>query len=169
MGEKPLSHLDFSSWSAYAQRRFLNRFSVQYNLQVSCPSLRMSYLLTCSFQITVPVQILWNQILCYQKQQNANKPSLTSQEERFHKMPVTESMTSSWSVFLSSRISSGIPPSFLIIFCQQIKQTHVCFSSPSQFRNHRCVLTWPVLSPFLIGRMFVREPSWKCSANLVGS
>ena len=26
-----------------------------------------------------------------------------------------------------------------------------------------------LLSPFLIGRMFVREPSWKYSANLVGS
>ena len=26
-----------------------------------------------------------------------------------------------------------------------------------------------VLSPFLIGRMFVREPSWKYSANLAGS
>ena len=26
-----------------------------------------------------------------------------------------------------------------------------------------------VLCPFLIGRMFVREPSWKYSANLVGS
>ena len=25
------------------------------------------------------------------------------------------------------------------------------------------------LSPFLIGRMFVREPSWEYSANLVGS
>ena len=25
------------------------------------------------------------------------------------------------------------------------------------------------ISPFLIGRMFVREPSWKYSANLVGS
>ena len=25
------------------------------------------------------------------------------------------------------------------------------------------------LSPFLIGQMFVREPSWKYSANLVGS
>ena len=25
------------------------------------------------------------------------------------------------------------------------------------------------LIPFLIGRMFVREPSWKYSANLVGS
>ena len=25
------------------------------------------------------------------------------------------------------------------------------------------------LSPFLTGRMFVREPSWKYSANLVGS
>ena len=31
---------------------------------------------------------------------------------------------------------------------------------------------WPsgeALSPFLIGRMFVREPSWEYSANLVGS
>ena len=31
---------------------------------------------------------------------------------------------------------------------------------------------WPsgrALSPFLIGQMFVREPSWKYSANLVGS
>ena len=27
----------------------------------------------------------------------------------------------------------------------------------------------PALSPFLIGRMLVREPSWKYSANLVGS
>ena len=27
----------------------------------------------------------------------------------------------------------------------------------------------PALSPFLIGRMFVREPSWEYSANLVGS
>ena len=26
-----------------------------------------------------------------------------------------------------------------------------------------------VLSPFLIGRMFLREPSWKYSAKLVGS
>ena len=26
-----------------------------------------------------------------------------------------------------------------------------------------------MLSPFLIGRMFLREPSWKYSANLVGS
>ena len=25
------------------------------------------------------------------------------------------------------------------------------------------------LSPFLIGRMFLREPSWKYSAKLVGS
>ena len=25
------------------------------------------------------------------------------------------------------------------------------------------------LSPFLVGRMFVREASWKYSANLVGS
>ena len=29
--------------------------------------------------------------------------------------------------------------------------------------------TMKVLSPFLIGRMFLREPSWKYSANLVGS
>ena len=31
---------------------------------------------------------------------------------------------------------------------------------------------WPsgkALSPFLIGRMFLREPSWKYSAKLVGS
>ena len=27
----------------------------------------------------------------------------------------------------------------------------------------------PALSPFLIGRMFLREPSWKYSAKLVGS
>ena len=27
----------------------------------------------------------------------------------------------------------------------------------------------PALSPFLIGRMFVRKLSWKYSANLVGS
>ena len=27
----------------------------------------------------------------------------------------------------------------------------------------------PLLSPFLIGRMFLREPSWKYSAKLVGS
>ena len=26
-----------------------------------------------------------------------------------------------------------------------------------------------LLSPFLIGRMFLREPSWKYSAKLVGS
>ena len=26
-----------------------------------------------------------------------------------------------------------------------------------------------LLNPFLIGRMFVREPSWKYSANVVGS
>ena len=26
-----------------------------------------------------------------------------------------------------------------------------------------------VLSPFLIGRMFLREPSWEYSANLAGS
>ena len=26
-----------------------------------------------------------------------------------------------------------------------------------------------LLSPFLTGRMFLREPSWKYSANLVGS
>ena len=29
--------------------------------------------------------------------------------------------------------------------------------------------TMEVLSPFLIGRMFLREPSWKYSAKLVGS
>ena len=28
---------------------------------------------------------------------------------------------------------------------------------------------WSVLGPFLIGRMFLREPSWKYSAKLVGS
>ena len=28
---------------------------------------------------------------------------------------------------------------------------------------------WSSLSPFLIGRMFVREPSWEYSVNLVGS
>ena len=34
----------------------------------------------------------------------------------------------------------------------------------------RCqTAVWKVLSPFLIGRMFVREPNWKYSANLVGS
>ena len=49
---------------------------------------------------------------------------LTSQEDRFHKMPVTESITSSWSVFLSSLISSGMPPSFFIAFCQHTKNTH---------------------------------------------
>ena len=27
----------------------------------------------------------------------------------------------------------------------------------------------PALSPFLIGRLFVREPSWEYSANLNGS
>ena len=27
----------------------------------------------------------------------------------------------------------------------------------------------PLTSPFLIGRMFVREPSWKYSAKLIGS
>ena len=35
-----------------------------------------------------------------------------------------------------------------------------------------CEPVWPsgkTLSPFLIGRMFVREPSWEYSANLVGS
>ena len=31
-----------------------------------------------------------------------------------------------------------------------------------------CSLYW-VLSPYLIGRMFLREPSWKYSAKLVGS
>ena len=37
-------------------------------------------------------------------------------------------------------------------------------------------ISWPAiyrqadpLSPFLIGRMFLREPSWKYSAKLVGS
>ena len=36
----------------------------------------------------------------------------------------------------------------------------------------RCLMTSAVsrlLSPFLIGRMFLREPSWKYSAKLVGS
>ena len=34
----------------------------------------------------------------------------------------------------------------------------------------RCqTAVWKVLSPFLIGRMFFREPSWEYSANLVGS
>ena len=45
-------------------------------------------------------------------------------------------------------------------------------------RGYWCVVSWTVfcqdalqgtLSPFLIGRMFVREPSWKYSAKLVGS
>ena len=41
-----------------------------------------------------------------------------------------------------------------------------------QERAGDCELVWPsgqALSPFLIGRMFLREPSWKYSAKLVGS
>ena len=34
--------------------------------------------------------------------------------------------------------------------------------------NNTLVADW-ALSPFLIGQMFVREPSWKYSAKLVGS
>ena len=38
--------------------------------------------------------------------------------------------------------------------------------NPLSVFGTRCT---PVLSTFLIGRMFVREPSWEYSANLVGS
>ena len=43
-----------------------------------------------------------------------------------------------------------------------------CEQPGVKFRN-RTVLQVGLLSPFLIGRMFLREASWKYSAKLVGS
>ena len=43
--------------------------------------------------------------------------------------------------------------------------TIAAHSNAEPFRGAECT----ALSPFLIGRMFLREPSWKYSAKLVGS
>ena len=51
---------------------------------------------------------------------------------------------------------------YIWICCSKVINSH------SQSYTSISIYFW-VLSPFLIGRMFVREPSWKYSANLVGS
>ena len=55
-------------------------------------------------------------------------------------------------------------------FSIESELSHLClnaFSIESEL-GHLCWNAFS-LSPFLIGRMYLREPSWKYSAKLVGS
>ena len=50
-----------------------------------------------------------------------------------------------------------------------VSTNHNLFEEKGEGKRGPRSFSLPTLSPFLIGRMFVREPSWKYSAKLVGS
>ena len=51
-----------------------------------------------------------------------------------------------------------------------VSTNHDLFEEKGEPKRYQTeVLPLTNLKPVLIGRMFVREPSWKYSANLVGS
>ena len=51
-------------------------------------------------------------------------------------------------------------------------RSQILYRFSKSLARSTCEPVWPsgkALSPFLTGRMFVREPSWKFSAKLAGS
>ena len=90
----------------------------------------------------------------------------------------------SWTSFASGRSSTAVQRTLSLSVCLCLSVSvclslsvclvTLCPSTVVETAIARCTSRWAMarghaLSPFLIGRMFLREPSWKYSAKLVGS